>query len=61
VEYRDFTLDEACSAQEAFLTSTTRGVVPIVALDDRAIGSGKVGPVVTDLIARYRAALDERR
>jgi len=61
VEYRWFTLDDAYSAQEAFLTSTTRGVVPIVALDDRAIGSGEVGPIVTDLVARYKAALDAQR
>ncbi len=61
VEYREFTLDDAYSAQEAFLTSTTRGVVPIVALDDRAVGSGEVGPIVTDLIGRYSAALDAQR
>jgi branched-subunit amino acid aminotransferase/4-amino-4-deoxychorismate lyase len=61
VVYREFTLDDACSSQEAFLTSTTRGVVPIVALDDRAVGSGEVGPVVSDLVARYAAALDFQR
>jgi len=56
VVVRDVTLDEALSADEAFLTSTTRGVVPIVALDDRPIGDGSVGPVVSDLMKRYRAA-----
>ena len=45
---REITLEDAYSAQEAFLTSTTRGVVPIVALDNRAVGSGEVGPIVTD-------------
>ena len=50
----DIALDEALSADEVFLTSTTRGVVPIVALDDRPVGDGAVGPVVRDLMARYR-------
>jgi branched-subunit amino acid aminotransferase/4-amino-4-deoxychorismate lyase len=50
------TLDDAFSAEEAFLTSTTRGVVPIVRLDDRPIGDGRVGPVTKDLMAAFRAA-----
>src|SRR5439155_114197 len=32
-------------ADESFLTSTTREVVPIVRVDDRTIGAGKPGPV----------------
>jgi branched-chain amino acid aminotransferase len=50
----DLTLDDAFAADEAFLTSTTRGVVPIVALDDRTIGDGKVGPVTEYLMAGWR-------
>lgn len=52
-----FTLDDALSADEAFLTSTTRGVVPIVALDDRRIGSGAVGEVTRYLMTAYADAL----
>ena len=55
VQVRDIALDEALGATEAFLTSTTRGVVPIVALDDDPVGDGNVGPVVSDLMKRYRA------
>jgi branched-chain amino acid aminotransferase len=51
------TLDEAFGADEAFLTSTTRGVLPVVQLDDRAIGDGTVGPVTRDLIAAYERVL----
>lgn len=57
VVLRDVTLDEVLAAKEAFLTSTTRGVLPIVALDDHVIGSGAPGPVTRDLIARYRQAV----
>lgn len=53
VVHRDFSVDEACAADEAFLTSTTRGVVPIVSLDDRPVGTGHVGPVTRDLMRWY--------
>jgi branched-chain amino acid aminotransferase len=42
-------------ADEAFLTSTTREVVPIVRVDDRTIGAGKPGPVTRALLDGYRA------
>ena len=51
------TLEEAFGADEAFLTSTTRGVVPIVQLDDRVIGDGTVGPVTRELMAAYERVL----
>lgn len=47
-------LQDAYSADEVFLTSTTRGVVPIVALDDTPVGTGLVGPVVRDLMGRFK-------
>jgi len=55
VVYRDITIDEALDADEAYLTSTTRGVVPVVRLDAHVIGGGVPGPVTRDLIARFRA------
>lgn len=42
------------TADEAFLTGTTRDIVPIVAVDDRPIGSGKPGPITQRLLARFR-------
>jgi branched-chain amino acid aminotransferase len=41
-------------ADEAFLTSTTREIVPIVTVDDRTIGSGRPGPVTQALLQRFR-------
>lgn len=49
-------LDDAFAADEIFLTSTTRSVVPIVMLDETPVGSGDVGPVVRDLMERFRTA-----
>ena len=51
------TLDEAFTADEAFLTSTTRGVLPVVQLDDRVIGDGTVGPVTRELMAAWERVL----
>ena len=53
----EVTLDDALGADEAFLTSTTRGVVPIVALDDRPIGDGTVGPITRELMAAWEQVL----
>jgi len=41
-------------ADESFLTSTTREVVPIVQVDDRKIGTGTPGPVTQALHDGYR-------
>ena len=41
-------------ADEAFLTSTTREVVPIVTVDDQQIASGRPGPVTGRLLEEYR-------
>ena len=46
--------DDLFGADEAFLTSTTRELVPIVRVDDRPIGSGTPGPVTRALLAAFR-------
>ncbi len=43
-------------ADEAFLTSTTREVMPIVRVDDKRIGTGAPGPVTRALLQGYRKA-----
>jgi len=53
VEERTFTLDEAYAAREAFQTSATQIVMPVVRIDGRVIGGGKPGPVATALRQAY--------
>jgi D-alanine transaminase len=49
VEERGFTLEEAYGAREAFETSATQIVMPVVSIDGHVIGDGKPGPVATTL------------
>jgi D-alanine transaminase len=49
VEERTFTLDEALGAREAFVTSASQIVLPVVRIDGRLVGDGKPGPVATAL------------
>ncbi|HUH86049.1 MAG TPA: D-amino-acid transaminase [Stellaceae bacterium] len=50
---RPFTVAEAKGAREAFLTSTTNFVLPIVAIDGTPIGNGHPGSVVRKLRQVY--------
>ena len=58
VEERPFTLDEAKSADEAFISSATAFVMPVVEIDGSALSGGKVGPIATRMREIY---LDEMR
>ncbi len=52
---RPFALEEALNAAEAFLTSTTAHVMPVVRIDDTTVGTGRPGPLTAALQARYDA------
>jgi len=53
VEGRAFTLEEAYGAREAFITSATQIVLPVISIDDRPVGDGKPGPVAIALRREY--------
>jgi D-alanine transaminase len=50
---RAFSLEEAKFAKEAFVSSTTSFVKPVLNIDDRPVGDGKVGPISTKLLSYY--------
>jgi D-alanine transaminase len=58
VEERAFTVEEALSADEAFVTSASSFVMPVVSIDGSQIGDGTPGKVVARLREIY---LDEMR
>jgi D-alanine transaminase len=49
IEERLFTPDEAYAADEAFLTSASQFVMPIVEIDGKRVGGGQPGPVTRKL------------
>ncbi|MEZ5534055.1 MAG: D-amino-acid transaminase [Thiolinea sp.] len=55
IEERLFTLEEAYAAKEAFITSATTFVWPVVEIDGRVIGDGKPGPFAKKLRELYIA------
>ena len=55
---RPFSLEDAKKAQEAFCTSSTALVKPIVEIDGTQIGNGEVGPITRQLIEHYLSYMD---
>ncbi len=63
-DVRDFSLTDFYTAAEVFVTGTMGGLAPVTAIDGRAIGDGKPGPVTArlmelfaDLVARTGTAM----
>jgi branched-chain amino acid aminotransferase len=56
VEYRPLPEAEMPTWEEAFLTSTSRHVMPLVRIDASPIGDGRVGPITRQLMAAFEAA-----
>ena len=58
IEYRAPKINE--KFDEAFLTSSSRGVVPIVSIDNIPVGQGRVGKWARTLTMAYQAYVEER-
>ena len=55
IEERAFSLEEAYGAREAFVSSASGGVIPVVSIDARIVGDGRPGPVTGRVHALYSA------
>ena len=53
VEERAFSVDEALKAKEAFITSASLFVQPVVSIDGKTVANGKPGPMATRLREIY--------
>jgi branched-chain amino acid aminotransferase len=51
ITVRDFTLEELYNASEAFITSTTKNILPVLKIDGKEIGNGKAGTITAQLSA----------
>ena len=54
VQIRPISLKEVWEADEAFISATTKIILPVTQIDDRKVGAGKVGKVCLDLMAKFR-------
>ncbi len=52
---RNLSREEACDADEVFITSTAGGIIPIAKIDGHEINSGAPGSVTQELQGRYWA------
>ena len=59
IDVREATLrdEDLFAAEEAFLTGTTREIVPIVTVNDRTIGPGRPGPTTGRLLDAFRRSI----
>ena len=54
IDMRDISRTELLSADEVFITGTSKGVVPVVKVDENVIGSGSPGPNTRRLMEAFR-------
>jgi branched-chain amino acid aminotransferase len=57
IEYRPVKVSELDRAAEAFITSSSREVMPVVQIDDQVIRNGQPGSITQTLLEKYRAEL----
>jgi branched-chain amino acid aminotransferase len=54
VEIRPITFEECLNADEVFMTSTTKKILPVTQIDDKRIGNGRVGKVTSELMHKFK-------
>ncbi len=59
VEERMIRPEEIREADEAFITSTTRGIMPVTICDDSKVGDGRPGGLTKKLIGLYKNKLED--
>lgn len=59
VEMRPVYLDELKTAEECFVTGSTKGIVPVVQIDDLMIADGKPGKVTMDSNEKFQKVLNK--
>lgn len=55
VDLEPVRLQELEKLDECFITSSSRGLLPVIQVDETMIGTGKPGPMSLDLMIRYEA------
>lgn len=61
VRMKDMTLSDLLSSDEVFITASNKEVMPVVKIDNRKIGDGKVGPITKQIMSIFRNYVDGGR
>ena len=56
IRIEDIPSESLFDFDEAFITSTSRDVTPVINIDGRTIGNGKPGPLTRDIMSAFRQA-----
>jgi branched-chain amino acid aminotransferase len=59
VSFQPIRIEDVPSLDEAMLTSSSRGIVPIVRIDEHFIGTGKPGPITQELWRCYQRWVED--
>lgn len=59
LEEREFSTEELLSADEVWISSTTRDITPITQIDDTKIGAGTPGPIWAAAIKQFKDSVFE--
>jgi branched-chain amino acid aminotransferase len=59
VQYQPLKRDDLTALAEAFITSSSRGIVPVIQIDNVTVGEGRPGPVTEELMDAYAAYVRE--
>jgi branched-chain amino acid aminotransferase len=57
IDYSPIRMKDLSYVTEAFITSSSREVMPVIQIDDQIIGSGQPGPLTQTLLAKYHEYL----
>jgi branched-chain amino acid aminotransferase len=60
LKYQPLHLGQLETVSEAFITSSSRGIVPVIQINPVTIGQGSPGPVTKDLMAAYKSYVIEK-
>jgi branched-chain amino acid aminotransferase len=60
IEERNITLEETLKAEEVFITSTEREVMPVVMIDEHAIGDHKVGTATNKIMYEFKKYVESK-
>ncbi len=58
IDYHPVRVSDLAEVSEAFITSSSREVMPVIQIDDQIVGAGQPGPITRLLREKYRADLE---